>query len=175
MKISVGPLLFWNPHSYGRSARIESLRGSKHSGLPSVAAITLRSCQPIPALERWRRFCPEDGCSGPLLAQPLLPGFHLLSCYCLVPRCFVSLCSIADMNIIKALFRVWVIKGLIFRFRHTATPQREAPRRCALLPRGRASVSLHTNTRTANTSCPKSSILLPVLPAGWDDVGSALC
>lgn len=114
----------------------------------------------------------------PLFTQPLLPGFHPLSCYYLVSCCFGSLCSIANMN----------FKGFVLCFGHngthipisiTAAPQREAPRRCVLLPRGPASVRLHINTWTGNSYCersePKRTISLPVLLTGWHDVRLALC
>lgn len=43
--------------------------------------------------------------------SPLLPGFHLLSCYYLVSYCFVSLCGIANMN----------YKGFVLCFGHNGT------------------------------------------------------
>lgn len=43
--------------------------------------------------------------------SPLLPGFHLLSCYYLVSCCFVSLCGIANMN----------YKGFVLCFGHNGT------------------------------------------------------
>lgn len=149
----------------------------RQSYLPRLAVITLSSCQPIQVYKRWRSFCPEAECSGPLFAQSLLPGFIF---YNVIIWFLTALClSVVSLTwIIKALFCVLVIMGLIFRFQYTASPQREAPRRCVLLPRGRASVSLHINTWTVTPterSGPKCTISLPVLLTGWDDIRLALC
>lgn len=154
-------LLIWLFGSYRKFKWQQLLR--KQSCLPRVAVITLSSCQWI--FKRWRSFCPEAECSGPLFARPLLPGFHLRSCCYLVSYFFVSPCSITNVN----------YKGFVLCFENNEThiqisiysssSEGSATEVCVTPPRGQASISLHINTWAGNSFCECSDPKCTISPS----------